>query len=144
MIQHQVEDVKSSLVAHLLFISKFKQSNACCELASILLSETQTSEGGFYLFAHNSLVIKILPQASNDIELLLDRQARDRCLDDGAHASVIDSYEALIIHICKYSHNELTVHAVRNTAMSWNTITEIFNLEGALEARSEKSTEGCD
>src|SRR5271156_4850110 len=144
MIQHQVGDVKSSLVAHLLFISKFKQSNAYCELASILLSETWTSEGEFYLFAHNSLIIKILPQASNDIELLLDRQACDCCLDDGAHAGSIDSDEALIVHICEYSHNKLTVHAVRNTAMSRNTVAEILNLEGALEAGSEESTEGCD
>lgn len=50
----------------------------------------------------------------------------------------------MVVHICEKSHDELTVHAICDTAMTWDGIAEVFDFKRALEARRKESTERCN
>jgi hypothetical protein len=49
--------------------------------------------------------------------------------------------EAVIIHVCKESHNKLAIHAVRNSTVPRNRVSKVLNLEGTFETRGKETTE---
>lgn len=50
----------------------------------------------------------------------------------------------MIVHEGKAAHDELTVHAIGHAAVSGDGVTEVLDLEGALQARGEEAAEGRD
>lgn len=52
--------------------------------------------------------------------------------------------ETLIVHERKEAHDELAVHAVGDAAVAGDALAEIFDFEGAFEARGEEAAEGGD
>lgn len=50
------------------------------------------------------------------------------------------SNETADIDIDKSCHQVLTVKSVHDSAMTWDDVTEVFDLEGSLEPGCKKST----
>ena len=68
----------------------------------------------------------------------------DRHLNHPAHALSIHSDEALIVHEGEEAHDELAIHAVRDTAVTRDGLAKVFDFEGAFEAGGEETAEGRD
>lgn len=90
------------------------------------------------------MVVKVLANALHQLHLLFCGQTVDRALNDAPKRLLVDRNEAVIVHVGKETHDELTVHAVSDTTMTRDRVTEILDLEGALEARCEEATEWRD
>ena len=52
--------------------------------------------------------------------------------------------ERRIIHVAKDAHHELAVHAIGDTTMPRNRLTEIFKLKGPLESTCKEASKRCD
>ena len=50
----------------------------------------------------------------------------------------------MVIHESKKSHDELAIHAICDSTVSRDALTEVFDFEGALEAGSEEASKGRD
>ena len=97
-----------------------------------------------YLLRHYALIVQILAQSSHDLYLLFCCQACDCSLDDTAHADFVDGDETVVVHVCEGSHDELTIHPVGHTSVTWDTVAEVLDLERSLETRGEEASKGCN
>lgn len=80
-------------------------------------------------------------QALDHFYLLFRGQARNRSFNNSAHASLVNSNEAGIIHKRNRAHEKLAVHSVRHAAMAGNRVTKVLDLEGALQAGRKETAE---
>ena len=65
-------------------------------------------------------------------------------LNDRAHGYLVHCNEALVVHEGKEAHDELAIHAVSDTTVSWNRVAKVFDLESPLQSGGEKSSKGRD
>lgn len=90
------------------------------------------------------MVIQIFAQPLHHLNLLLDCQACNGRLNHPTHRGLVHGNKTLVIHECKESHDELAVHAISDSAVAWDAIPKIFDLEGPFETRGEEAAEGSD
>jgi hypothetical protein len=83
-------------------------------------------------------------QYSYNLDLLFWGKPGDGCLQHTTDSCVIDGNEAGVVEECDGAHNELAVHAIRDTAVAGNAVPKIFDLESTLQARSKETAERCD
>jgi len=88
--------------------------------------------------------MKIVLEIIDELQLLLNREATDDRLKYGADGNVMLANEAAIIDVDKHAHQELAIHSIRHTAMSWNAVSKVLDIESALETRGEKATKWCN
>lgn len=86
-----------------------------------------------HLRIYHTLIIQVLAQPLHYLDLFLDRQAGDGRLDHISHRGLVHRDKALVIHKGEEAHDELTIHPIRNAAMSGDAIAEILDLEGPLK-----------
>ncbi len=86
----------------------------------------------------------MLADPFDEFHLLLWTQPRNCCLNNTTQGNLVDGDEAMVIHVCKETHDKLTIHSICDATMTWDRITEIFDFESALEPRSEKASEWSD
>lgn len=94
--------------------------------------------------AQSTLVLEVPAHSLDELNLLLDRQARDGELHDVAVCHLVFGDEGVEIHVGKEAHDELAVHAVSHASVSGNGVAKVLDLEGALEARGEEAAKGSD
>ena len=70
-----------------------------------------------YTLSYNALVYQMLADTFHQLHLLLGCQTRNHCLDHTPQTGFIYGNEAMEVHICKKTHNELAVHSVGNATM---------------------------
>lgn len=90
------------------------------------------------------LVDQVLAQPLDQFNLLLCGEPCYGLLDEVAHAGLVHSNEARIVHEDEEAHDKLTVHAIRHTSMTWDGVSEILDFEGTLEAGCEEATKGSN
>lgn len=94
------------------------------------------------------LVVEMLSKALDQRDLLISRETSDCCLQDSAHARLVLSDEALVIHETEETHDELTIHSVRHASVARNRVAEVLDVECALETGGEETAEwryqGCE
>lgn len=100
----------------------------------------------------------MLAQSFHNLYLLFWCETDDSSLDDAANGSLVNGNEAkfvlatdpveivrgnspLVVHEGKETHDELTVHTIRHTTMARNGVTEILDVEGALQTGREETAE---
>lgn len=93
---------------------------------------------------NSTLVVQILAQPSDNLQLLLDRQAIDGGLNHISNGSFVHGNKAMVVHVRKEAHDELAVHPIGDTAMTRDRFTKIFNFKGSLKPGSEEATERSD
>lgn len=49
--------------------------------------------------------------------------------------------EALIVHECQCSHDELAIHTVGNTAVAGDGVAKVLDMERPLDSRGEEAAE---
>jgi len=96
------------------------------------------------LLDRDALAAEIVLEIIDELQLLLDRQATDDRLKYGADGNVMLTNETAVIDVDKHAHQELAIHSIRHTPMSWNAVSKILDIESALETRSEKATKWCN
>lgn len=74
----------------------------------------------------------MLTERLDDLNLFLGTKTIDRRLNHAAHRHFVHCDEALIVHEREKTHDELTIHAIGDAAMSRYTIAEILDVERAL------------
>ena len=94
--------------------------------------------------SNNPLIHQMLAQSLDHLHLILRRQPRDRLLNHTPHRSLVDRNKTMIIHVCEKPHDELAVHPIRNPAVSWNRIAEVFDVECPFQAGREEAAKGGD
>ena len=97
-----------------------------------------------YLLRHYALIIQIFSQSSDDLYLLFCRQACNCGLDNAAHADFVDRNKTVVVHIREGSHDELAIHPVGHTSVTWDTVAKVLDLEGSLETRRKEASKGCN
>lgn len=50
----------------------------------------------------------------------------------------------MVIHVREEAHYELAVHAIGDTAVAWDGVAKILDLEGAFEARGKETSKRRD
>ena len=80
----------------------------------------------------------------HQVHLLFWAQASDCSFDDASKRHLVDRDEAVIVHVGKETHDELTIHAISHTAMTGDGITKVLDLESPLDSRCKETTEGSD
>lgn len=75
------------------------------------------------------------------LHLLFKGKSCDSRLDYSTKGDFVNRNEAVVVHVCKESHNKLAVHTIRNAAMPRNRIAKVFDLESTFEARGKEATE---
>uniref|UniRef100_A0A1Y1M5I5 Uncharacterized protein n=1 Tax=Photinus pyralis TaxID=7054 RepID=A0A1Y1M5I5_PHOPY len=96
------------------------------------------------LFGHDTLVAQVPRHALDQLDLLFRAQARNGSLKNRSDVDLVERDEGVVVHVREEPHDELTVHAIRHAAMSWNRVTEILNFEAALQSRSKEASERSD
>lgn len=94
------------------------------------------------LVTQQTLLLKIAVEIPPEFKLIGVVQSENGRLQDRPHSSGGDGNKSVIVDKGKEAHDELTVHTVSDAAMAGNRITEILDLECALEARGEKAAKG--
>ena len=97
-----------------------------------------------YRIRNYILVDQVFTQTPHHFDLLFDRQARNRHLYHTAHTRIVRRNETLVVHVRQGSHDELAIHPICYASVSWDRVTEIFDLESAFYAAGEESTEWSD
>jgi len=130
---------------HAEFLSGVKDKVPTAVLAlSPLLHWKLTIEVGENRVLDDSLVDQILAQPLHNLNLLLHAQTRNRHFQDSAYAGRMRGNEALVVKVHQRAHDELAIHTIGDTAVSWNTVTEILDLERAFNAGGEEAAEWSD
>ena len=75
------------------------------------------------------------------LHLLFKGKSCDSRLDNSTEGDFVNRNEAVVVHVCKESHDKLAVHTIGNSAMPRNRIAKIFDLESTFEARGKEATE---
>lgn len=97
-----------------------------------------------YLLRDYTLIVQVLAQPPYDLQLFFRRQPGDGRLHDTSHGGLVHRDKALVVHEGEESHDELTVHPIGDATMSWNRFTEILDLKGPFQARSEETAKRRD
>lgn len=98
-----------------------------------------THLGGKHVLLHQA------PSEDPDnFHLLFGGESGDGRLQNTADGCVVDGNEAGIIEKGDCAHDELAIHAIRDTAVAGNAIAKVFDLEGALQSRGEEAAKRCD
>jgi len=92
----------------------------------------------------DALAAKIVLEIVDKLQLLLDCEPTDNRLKHRADSNVIFTDEAAVVDIDEYTHQELAIHSISHTPMSGDAVPKVFDVEGALETRGEKASEGRD
>lgn len=124
-------------------------SSSYCEIQAIQYLEhvSKIVWGGgnkTYSFRDNALVVEMLAYSFHELHLLFRSQSRDCAFDNTAERDLIDRNEAVVVHVCEETHDELAIHSVRNTTMARNRIAEVLDFEGPLKSGSEEATKWSD
>lgn len=88
---------------------------------------------GTYIFGDKALIGEITTHALDELDLLLDSQACDGGLEDGAETDLVRLDEGVVVDVGEEAHDELAVHAVRHATMAGDGVAKVLDLEGALE-----------
>ena len=91
-----------------------------------------------------SLVDEMLGKKLDKCNLLVRREASDSGFEDRSGRCFVHSDEALVVHESEEAHDELTIHAVSHAAVTRDRVTEVLDVESALEARCEEASERCN
>jgi len=91
----------------------------------------------------DALAAEIVLEIVDELQLLLDREPTDDRLQHRADIDMMFADKAAVVDIDKHAHQKLAVHSIGHAAMSWNAVTEIFDVESTLETRSEEATKRC-
>ena len=102
-------------------------------------------------------------QVAHELELLINCEARDDRLQHRADRDMVCADERRVIHVCEHAHQKplspishsdasemmryrdaLAIHTIRHTAVAGDRVSEVLDVECALEARSEEAAEGRD
>lgn len=86
----------------------------------------------------------MLANALDELYLLVRSQTRDRAFNYSSERDLVYRDEAVVVHVGEETHDELTVHAISDTAMARDRIAEVLDLECSLEAGSEEAAEWCN
>lgn len=86
----------------------------------------------------------MLANALDKLNLLFRGETSDYCFNNTAKRYLVHRNEAVVVHVCEESHDELTVHTISDTAVTWDGITKVLDLECALKSRCKESSERCD
>ena len=86
----------------------------------------------------------MLAYSLHEFHLFFRAQSCDSRFNDTTQRHFVNGDEAVIVHIRKEAHNELAIHSIRNSTMTWNGVAEVLNLEGTLETRCEETTKRGD
>lgn len=70
--------------------------------------------------------------------------AYDPQLDNVSKSEVAGSDKAMVVHIRKKAHNELAIHTIRHSTMTWDRVSKILNLERSLKTGSKEPSKRCD
>ena len=97
-----------------------------------------------YRLRNRALVVQVLAEATDHLELLVDRQTINRGLDDVAHARLVYGNETVVVHERKESHDELAVHTVGNTTVARDRLAKVLDVEGTLQTRGKEPTKGSN
>lgn len=92
-------------------------------------------------FGDNALVVEMLADALHELHLLFWGQPIDRAFNNAPERHFVDGDEAVIVHVCEKSHDELAVHAVGDSTVTRNRVTKVLDLKGALEAGGKETPE---
>lgn len=97
-----------------------------------------------YRLGDFALVIKVLAEATDHLELLVDSETVNRSLDDVADAGLVHGDEAVEVHEREESHDELAVHAIGDATVAGNRLAKVLHVEGTLQTRGKESTKRSD
>ena len=87
---------------------------------------------------------EIFHQSFQNFDLILRRKSLHCHFEHPSYAGLIFRDKALIIDKREEAHDELAIHAVRDTAMTWDRFTKVFDFEGTFQAGGKETTEGSD
>jgi hypothetical protein len=90
------------------------------------------------------LVDKMSCEELDKLNLLFGCQASDGSLKKSARGCLVHGNKALIVHESEETHDELAIHAVGHAAVTRNGVAKVLDVEGALQARGEEATKGCN
>jgi len=92
----------------------------------------------------DALAAEIVLEIVDELQLLLDREPTDDRLKHRANSDMVFADKARVVDIDKHTHQKLAVHSIGHAPVSWNTIPEVFDVEGTLETRSKEAAKGSD
>lgn len=84
----------------------------------------------------------MFPKNLDNFHLLLRCQTVNGHLDDASDRCMVTCDEASVVEKGNGPHDELAVHAIRDTTVSGNRITKVLDLEGTLETGSKETSKG--
>lgn len=87
------------------------------------------------------MVTKVSTHASDKLDLLIGTETGNGHLEHVAKVDLVNSDESVIVDVCEEAHDELAVHAIRHTTVAGDGVTEVLDLECALQARGEEASE---
>lgn len=113
-----------------------------CEI--LVTHEELKKKAKTHRFRSSALVDQVLAEAANNIDLFLGGQAVDGNLNHVTHSGLVHSNEAVVVHECEESHDELAVHAIGDSTVARDRLAEVLDLESTLQTGSKESTEGSN
>lgn len=99
-----------------------------------LALHTQVEGSKSYLLRDSSLVVQIFAQPLHNLYLFFNGEPDNGCFDNATDGLMVDSDEALVVHVCEKPHDELAVHTVCHASMARNAVAEVFDLERSFES----------
>ena len=115
----------------------------------------------------DALAAEIVLEIVDDLQLLLDREPTDDRLKYRANSDMMFANKAAVVDVDKHAHQKsaskgsfvirirsstmknseiylLAIHSIGHSAVSWNAVAKVFDIESTLETRSEEATERSD
>jgi hypothetical protein len=88
--------------------------------------------------------MKVLANAPHQLHLFLGGKTGDDRFDNTTEGNLVHCNETVVIHVGEEAHDELTVHAISNTSMTGNGVSEVLDLKCTFQTRGEESAEWSD
>lgn len=99
---------------------------------------------GTYRFGYDALVAQIPPHPPDKLNLLLNCEAGDGCLENVAQLDLVCGDEGVVVQESEETHDELAIHTICHAAVPGDGVAKVLDLEGALETRGKEAAEGSD
>jgi uncharacterized protein YcfL len=80
-------------------------------------------------------------QITYKLQLLVGCEAADDGLQNTSDSDLVYPDKAAVVNISEDAHEELAVHSVGHSTVARNTVTEVLDVESALETRREEPSE---
>jgi hypothetical protein len=107
----------------------------------LAIGQVYASKLDTYSFSNNTLVVQMFADSLDKLHLLFKGEASDGCLNNSTEGYLVHRNETVIIHVCKESHNKLTIHAIRDSTVPGNGVPKVLDFESTFEARGKEATE---